>query len=372
MTVGASGAHPLACIRQLRHWTMHDVAKLIVARSGLNMASWKQKIYRWERQGVIPEMAAQLALAAELGVPVEALERIGWPEWLTLAYPVEATGLPWTVESARTVLGQVVDSVSSDRREIIVYDGSELISMARCWSLSPPPHLPAGLVDSDIGSHAIDVLDRRVADLWALDDQLGAETTLPPALADLRLACTLVMQGAYAPDTVRRLYSLVAAVARFAGWAAFDAGKLSASQRLWHTALRAAHVAVDTGQAAQVLSHLALQSSCHGDSQTATELLELASGQMLPVPDRAGRAADTADSRSTAAIMGLVAGLPAQHRRVPLLLERVGALQAVPDTPNDHVLSGLPGATWHIFPVANVPATITHQTDCRPMLDLQP
>jgi tetratricopeptide (TPR) repeat protein len=74
----------------------------------------------------------------------------------------------------------------------------------------------------------------------------------------------------------RRPYSAGAELARFAGWAAFDAGRHVQARRYWHAGLRAAHHGGDPGMFAYLLSNLALQAVYAGDGRTAINLLEVA------------------------------------------------------------------------------------------------
>ncbi|WP_256789842.1 hypothetical protein [Frankia sp. AvcI1] len=80
------GAHPLALIRHRRGWTYQRTAELIalqVSRMNLGiMSTERQKIWRWEHRGRVPEPAAQVALASLLGVDSETVQREGWPGWL--------------------------------------------------------------------------------------------------------------------------------------------------------------------------------------------------------------------------------------------------------------------------------------------------
>src|SRR4051812_26222562 len=99
--------HPLAAVRAQRGWTLGDVAELVRRRSGLNMACRREKVWRWERS-VTPELPAQLALAAELGVSADVVEATPWPAWLLLVDQSEQTSGPWTARAAAEVLGLVV------------------------------------------------------------------------------------------------------------------------------------------------------------------------------------------------------------------------------------------------------------------------
>ena len=46
---------------------------IIACRVG-NMAARREKAWRWEQRGIVPDRDSQLALAAELGVPAERVD----------------------------------------------------------------------------------------------------------------------------------------------------------------------------------------------------------------------------------------------------------------------------------------------------------
>jgi hypothetical protein len=60
--------HPLSVVRAAKNWTYQDVVD-VIARRHRNMAARREKAWKWEHWGVVPDLDSQLALAAELGVP---------------------------------------------------------------------------------------------------------------------------------------------------------------------------------------------------------------------------------------------------------------------------------------------------------------
>lgn len=83
--------HPLTTVRTLRGWTYQRTARVIASRArqfGVhNMATERQKIWRWEHRGVIPDRVSQLALDIALGVPVQQVNTCRWPTWLPTQEP---------------------------------------------------------------------------------------------------------------------------------------------------------------------------------------------------------------------------------------------------------------------------------------------
>ncbi len=168
-----------------------------------------------------------------------------------------------------------------DRRAFLLFTGSTATGLAATWSGTPAGTFPD--VDQPrVTAETVEHLHARIEQLWHLDDVLGGGSVLDAGAADLRLAQHLIRHGSYDAAIGVRLWSLAASLARFAGWAAFDAGFGAAAQRYWHAGLRAAAVAGDTDQGVYVLSNLALQAAYATDGPTALGLLEVARRHVDP------------------------------------------------------------------------------------------
>ncbi len=78
--------HPLARVRAARGWSYQQLARVIARQArqmGVpNMAAERQKTWRWEHKGVVPDQLSQRALAAVLEVPTEVVVAHPWPTWL--------------------------------------------------------------------------------------------------------------------------------------------------------------------------------------------------------------------------------------------------------------------------------------------------
>jgi hypothetical protein len=86
----ASSPHPLALVRRLYGWSYQGLVDAIARQAARmpqigNMASRREKAWRWEHWKVVPDRDTQRALAALLSVPTERLERLPWPYWLPVA-----------------------------------------------------------------------------------------------------------------------------------------------------------------------------------------------------------------------------------------------------------------------------------------------
>lgn len=273
--------HPLTAIRVRRGWSQAKVATVIRIRSKANMGSHRNKVFRWEKGLASPETPAQYALADELGVAHPVVDELGWPGWLLTVDREEPVDGPWSSQAAGAVLDSVVSSALMDRRAFISTTAGALVAMATAWQAAPAEVMPGhgrGAVTLDAVGH----LQRRVEELWRLDDALGGGGCLEAGVADLRLVSTLVRTRRYDPEVGTQLYRLAGALSRFCGWAAFDAGRINAAQRFWHAGLRTAASAGDADQGVYAMSNLALAAVYSGDAPTALHLLELARTRVDP------------------------------------------------------------------------------------------
>src|SRR5690606_5093387 len=109
--------HPLSYVRQERNWTHQDVVNAIARR--LNTAARREKAWRWERWGVVPDEKTQLALAAELGVSAEEVHGSGWPHWLPAGERIDL-GAPWTADGSVNLLDQAAGGALLDRRGFMI------------------------------------------------------------------------------------------------------------------------------------------------------------------------------------------------------------------------------------------------------------
>lgn len=193
----------------------------------------------------------------------------------------EPTDGPWTAQAAQDVLSGVVDAALMDRRGFLILSGTAATGLALDWSAAAPG--PLTVADNGwVTAEALDHLDTRIEELWRLDDVIGGGGCLDAGVADLRLVERLIRRGRYSRQVGQRLYSTAAALARFCGFAAFDAGREAAAQRFWHAGLRLAAAAGDVGQGVYVLSNLALQAAYADDGPGAVNLLDVARRRVDP------------------------------------------------------------------------------------------
>ncbi|SEN83968.1 hypothetical protein SAMN05216267_101143 [Actinacidiphila rubida] len=294
----AGSTHPLAYVRRRHGWSYQDLARVVAEHAralGVPMAARREKVWRWEHWGVVPEADSQRALARALGVAAKDLEERPWPRWLP-AHGGMPDGLPWTVQGSRTALVALVDDGSGDPRGYPIADGQALRDAIADWDgaetegcASPPA--PAGPLSERVPAQSpgpgaefdappfvdgpvLDWLEAGVLGLRRLDDRLGGAAVRHRVEADLRLVSGLLGRDVHGAAAQRRLLRVAADLAQLGGWAATDTGRHGAAQRHYLTGLRLAHSAGDRALAVALWGGLSLQSVIAGRPQDAVAAAE--------------------------------------------------------------------------------------------------
>jgi hypothetical protein len=112
-----------------------------------------------------------------------------------------------------------------------------------------------GHVDAEVAA----AMERRLTELWRIDDVIGGLSCARLADADLELALMLLQQGSYTADIERRLLAVAGGLCRSAGWGCYDAARRTAADRYWTTGLRLCHGAGDKQGAAYIMANMAQQ-----------------------------------------------------------------------------------------------------------------
>jgi tetratricopeptide (TPR) repeat protein len=292
--------HPLGYLRHRHGWSYQDLARLIAdnARAlGVPMAARREKIWRWEHWGVVPERDSQRALARALRVPPHELQARPWPGWLP-AYEGLPSGLPWTPAGSGAALRTLLEEGTRDNRGYPLACGPGLGEAAREWAdatlgaarpVIPPQRRPAdpaatGRAETahEIADGTVEWLESGVHGLRRLDDRLGGGAVRKRVEADLSITAGLLALGPYGRSLDARLFRVAADLAQLGGWAAADCGHHSAAQRHFLTALRLAHDAGDLPLATGVWAGLSLQAvfTGHpGDALAAVDAADSAAGR---------------------------------------------------------------------------------------------
>jgi transcriptional regulator with XRE-family HTH domain len=282
--------HPLAFVRSQRGWSYQRLARVVAKRARdlgvANMAAERQKVWRWEHRGVVPDRVSQLALAAELGVPTERIDSHPWPAWLPTGDAVR-TEYPWDGVGAASALSDVVGDGLSDRRGFQTLTGDGVTALALDWLRLEPVQV-LGALDGSGGVDAavVNRIEYNIPGLRVMDNALGGESVRRVADAELHLVTGLLERGAHSQAIRARLYGVAAELARIAGWASFDAGFHTAAQRYWITALHAAQAGGDRIVGANVFKSMSLQCV---DVDRPTEAVQLAQACVATARGVSGR-----------------------------------------------------------------------------------
>src|SRR5262249_5075594 len=116
----------------------------VIARRHRNMAARREKAWRWEHWGVVPDLDSQLALAAELGVPEDQVRQGSWPRWLPDGDPGRVSFV-WTQAGGLEALVDAVEYAGVDRRGFMKVLGAPLVGLAESWLAVEPGELVAVL-----------------------------------------------------------------------------------------------------------------------------------------------------------------------------------------------------------------------------------
>jgi hypothetical protein len=277
----ASFDHPLAFVRHLYGWSYQGLVDSIARQAARmpqvgNMAARREKAWRWEHWGVVPDRDTQLAIAALLDVPDEHLDQLGWPRWLPVGDAIPAD-YPWTAGGCRTALADALERAMLDRRGFLVLSGGLLTVLSDQWLSVEHDKVDAALdgrrrVDSELVSW----IHERIPMLRRMDDQLGGTQLRQVVDAELRLVGGLLNDGHYSASVGSLLCSAAAELGQLAGWVSFDAGLHAAAQRYYVAALHAAHAAGDRPLGANVLAGMSFQATIAGDARDAIVLADAA------------------------------------------------------------------------------------------------
>src|SRR5262249_24715759 len=247
-------AHPLSYIRAERGWTHQDLVSVIARRVG-NMAARREKAWRWEHRGVVPDRESQLALAAELGVPAERVDRLPWPRWLPASDALR-TALPWSQAGSVEAIEDALERAVLDRRGFLILAGSSLVGVAQDWLRIEPEHLAAVLGGGRVTEDFLVCVEDGLPRLHLLEAAHGGDRARRLIDAELGMVAQVLSGSSYTAAAARRLHALAAELGSLAGWASFDAGLHAAAQRYWLAGLHAAHAANDRALGANILKSM--------------------------------------------------------------------------------------------------------------------
>ena len=272
----AKNTHPLALVRTARGMTGVDLAREICAaaeRRGLRSGTTKQRVYKWEADGVTPDRESQEYIAEVFGVRLEDVDVRSWPSWLP-DVGVVPLGPASTVSALREALRASMDR--SRRTVLSAISGTALITLASAWTTTGAwPEAAERVQGKAVGEDLIVVLEETSARLTALATQ-ERQHTAPLIDAHLATVTDLIAESRYSPALGLRLHALAASLAQTVAWHRFDHGRHGEAGRFWIAGLHSAHASGDHDMGAALLSDLAYQASWRNDPRTAARILERA------------------------------------------------------------------------------------------------
>ncbi|WP_018909421.1 hypothetical protein [Salinispora arenicola] len=319
--------HPLSVVRAARGWTYQDVVDVIAKRSR-NMAARREKAWRWEHWGVVPDMESQLALAAELRVPQDRVRQVHWPQWLPDADPIP-TSFGWTQPGGLQALVNALEYAHVDRRAFMKITGVPLAGIAEAWLTIEPQELVTVLRGGQVTTDLVERMEEGLPRLRFLEATRGGDRARTLIHAELRMVVDVLDRSAYTAVVGRRLYALAAEFGRMAGWASFDAGMHAAAQRYWVAALHAAHAADDRLLGANILKSMSLQCYDFDRPREALELARSAHEGAKGVTPRAAAMLALREARAHAAI-GDAAACERLLKQADTEFDRVASTEAEP------------------------------------------
>jgi tetratricopeptide (TPR) repeat protein len=202
----------------------------------------------------------QLALAAELRVPVSEVAARPWPYWLPLGGRADIE-TQWTLEGVADVLDRIVGSNSLnaavDRREFLTLSTGAFAAVATTWAGTLPGPLPEHPEHG--GTGLLTSLEERIPLLRTQEEQAGGGAVRVMLDAELRTANSLLQQRSAGSACTPRLLAVIAELSRLAGWTSIDTGRYAAAESYFLAGLRAAHSGGDRLAGANLLKCLSLQ-----------------------------------------------------------------------------------------------------------------
>lgn len=165
------------------------------------------------------------------------------------------------------------------RRRFLVLMGGAATTGPLKWLVTPQVQRAVRSASGGrVPETIVDELDRAIAGVRRMDDQLGGgEALLDLVQALLEYVVRLLDHNSYTDTVGRRLYASAGELMRLAGWLSFDAGDHGRAQRYWNTGLYAAHTASDRALGANIIGFMSCQAKdMDRGAQLAVTLAETA------------------------------------------------------------------------------------------------
>ncbi|MFI0417784.1 hypothetical protein [Spongiactinospora sp. 9N601] len=277
-------------LRKLReappYWSRSDLARRIRDAAHPDddiphVPSLVSSIKQWESEIHMPGRKYRPLLARALGVSEGELFGDSPPMALETSMP-EASGLPWVWEPgavSRAIHEATMHDLTLDRRQatkaLTVVVGLPLIDPVQRRLTAFSPVLPHHAARSRIGMDEIARLETAAEHFRTWDHSSGGGLARKAVIGQLNDVADLI-KDIHPHQITRRLYGVMARLAKTAANMSWDSGMQQMAQRYYVLALQAGRVADDRGFGAGVLASMARQLLYLKKPGDALELVRLA------------------------------------------------------------------------------------------------
>ncbi|MGW7386760.1 transcriptional regulator [Streptomyces sp. NPDC054794] len=191
---------------------------------------------------------------------------------------------PWTRTGAIAALSQIIRSelmlpdTRTDPEAADVHTGRELLDPLQEWTLSRPNETEGAAPTGRrrVGMSDVEGIRQITSTFRDLDNRHGGVLSRSAVLAQIESVLSLLRTCTYTEAVGRQLFSAAADLGSVAGWMTFDAGRHTAAQRTFVSALHAAAEGDDRRIGAHILQCMARQMSHLGHADDALDLVALA------------------------------------------------------------------------------------------------
>nr|WP_260611809.1 transcriptional regulator [Streptomyces sp. WAC04770] len=261
------------------------VSSRAAARGERHLSADESSVRRWLKRGETPR--APLAeiirdvIGEQLGEPLTLADLGFGPR---RAQRADHPDLPWEASSTIGALAHIIRSehmlpTTRTTEELrSVHAGPQLLDSLQNWLTAPSSvadGAPSNAAAGRIGLADVQNIRAVTSTFRDLDNRHGGALSRKAVIGQLDEAVGM-LSGTYTAETGRALFSAVADLGSVAGWMSFDAGRHTAAQQIFVTALRAASQGEDKALGAHLLQCMARQMSHLGHYSDALNLVELA------------------------------------------------------------------------------------------------
>ncbi|GAA0495904.1 hypothetical protein ABZ951_12825 [Streptomyces sp. NPDC046215] len=316
--------HPLALLRALTGDTQLSYALLVAdTHEALGFGKLhrrREKVSRWETQGVPPDHSTQLAIAHIHRVPEEEVQRLGWPHWLHLgtAATPRADRARHGEEDAGAVPEKERPTVHPARCRLTV-TGAALAAFVRETRTAVTVAPPAARGAHRVTSETLALIEDRSYALYELVSTVNPVTLYRLSRAELDLTCALLADSGHDRATGARLQLVTAHIAHLCGLISKGLGEDVRAERHYLAAVRAAARAASPLTVSLCLADLAWSHIDAGDPADVLSLVEAARAITPAPPPGLSAVLHSREARAYARRGEIIAGARALDRTVDAL-----------------------------------------------------